>query len=91
VSCASKDATNGRKTHKIAEHIEFLKTPVHGSWLNMAEIEISVLETECLNRRIPNRDTLQKEVIAWENRRNNQKAQIDWRFTREKAKEKFKL
>ena len=57
----------------------------------MAEIEISVLETECLNRRIPNRDTLQKEVIAWENRRNNQKAQIDWRFTREKAKEKFKL
>ena len=79
------------KARKIAEHIEFHKTPVHGSWLNMAEIEISVLETECLNRRIPNRDTLQKEVIAWENRRNNQKAQIDWRFTREKAKEKFKL
>jgi hypothetical protein len=57
----------------------------------MAEIEISVLETECLNRRIPDQDTLQNEVTAWENRRNDRKAQIDWRFTREKAKEKFKL
>jgi hypothetical protein len=79
------------KAKKITERIEFHKTPTHGSWLNMAEIEISVLETECLNRRIPDRDTLEKEVAAWEKMRNDQKAQIDWRFTREKAKEKFKL
>ena len=57
----------------------------------MAEIEISVLETECLNRRIPDLETLQKEVAAWMKMRNDQKAQIDWKFTREKAREKFKL
>jgi hypothetical protein len=79
------------KAKGITKRIEFHKTPIHGSWLNMAEIEISVLETECLNRRIPDQDTLQNEVTAWENRRNDRKAQIDWRFTREKAKEKFKL
>jgi hypothetical protein len=79
------------KAKEIIKRIEFHKTPNHGSWLNMAEIEISVLETECLNRRIPDRDTLEKEVAAWEKMRNDQKAQIDWRFTREKAKEKFKL
>ena len=79
------------KAEKIMEKIEFHKTPYHGSWLNMAEIEISVLETECLNRRIPDLETLQREVIAWTEMRNDQKAQIDWRFTREEAREKFKL
>jgi predicted enzyme involved in methoxymalonyl-ACP biosynthesis len=79
------------KAKGITKRIEFHKTPIHGSWLNIAEIEISVLETECLYRRIPDQDTLQNEVTAWENRRNDRKAQIDWRFTREKAKEKFKL
>jgi hypothetical protein len=76
---------------EITKRIEFHKTPIHGSWLNMAEIEISVLETECLNRRIPDKNILQNEVIAWENRRNSKKARIDWRFTREKARKKFKL
>ena len=79
------------KAQEITKRIEFHKTPIHGSWLNMAEIEISVLETECLNRRIPDQDILQNEVIAWENRRNSKKARIDWRFTREKARKKFKL
>ena len=82
---------NEEKAKKIIERIEFHKTPNHGSWLNMAEIEISVLETECLNRRIPDQDTLQKEVIAWKKMRNDQKARINWRFTRKKAREKFKL
>ena len=80
-----------KKAEKIMKKIEFHKTPKHGSWLNMAEIEISVLETECLNRRIPDLETLQKEVAAWMKMRNDQKAQIDWKFTREKAREKFKL
>jgi hypothetical protein len=80
-----------KKAKEILEKIEFHYTPVHGSWLNMAEIEISVLETECLNRRIPDRGTLQKEVTAWMKRRNDKKAKINWRFTREKAKEKFKF
>ena len=80
-----------KKAEKIMKKIEFHKTPKHGSWLNMAEIEISVLETECLNRIIPDLETLQKEVAAWMKMRNDQKAQIDWKFTREKAREKFKL
>ena len=80
-----------KKAKIIMEKIEFHFTPNHGSWLNMAEIEISVMETECLNRRIPDRLTLRKETIAWEKRRNNKKARIGWRFTRKKARKKFKL
>ncbi len=80
-----------KKTEEILEKVEFHYTPVHGSWLNMAEIEISVLETECLNRRIPDRKTIQKEVTAWKKRRNDKKAKIEWQFTREKAREKFNL
>ena len=80
------------KAKKIMKTIEFHYTPNHGSWLNMAEIEISVLKTECLHkRRIPDIHTIQHELTAWKTRRNNKKAQINWRFTREKAKEKFKL
>jgi len=80
------------KAEKIMKKLEFHFTPKHGSWLNMAEIEISVMETECLNkRRIPDRCTLHREIIAWKNRRNEKKAKINWRFTRGKAKEKFKL
>jgi hypothetical protein len=80
------------KAGKIMEKLEFHYTPKHGSWLNMAEIEISVLDTECLHRRrIPDIHTLKRELTAWKNRRNDKKAQINWRFTREKAEEKFKL
>ena len=80
------------KAKIIMEKIEFHFTPNHGSWLNMAEIEISVMETECLNgRRIPDRPTLRKETTTWEKRRNNKKARIEWRFTREKAREKFNI
>ncbi len=80
-----------RKAKEITGRIEFHYTPYHGSWLNMAEIEISILETECLNRRVPDEDTLQKEITAWEKRRNGKEAKINWKFTREKAREKFKL
>lgn len=54
----------------------------------MAEIDISVMESECLNRRIPDQDILEKEVAVWTKMRNDQKARINWRFTREKAREK---
>jgi hypothetical protein len=57
----------------------------------MAEIEISVMERECLRRRIPDQDTLRKETAAYESGRNDQKARINWKFTREKACEKFRL
>lgn len=81
-----------KKAKIIMEKIEFHYTPKHGSWLNMAEIEISVMDTECLNRRrIPDRLTLRKETTAWEKRRNNKKMRIEWRFTRKKAREKFNI
>ena len=84
-------AFDEEKATKIIEKLEFHYTPKHGSWLNMAEIEISILATVCLKRRIQDQDTLQKQIDAYENRRNNKKARINWRFTRVRAKEKFKL
>lgn len=84
-------AFNGEKATKIIEKLEFHYTPKHGSWLNMAEIEISILARVCLKGRIQDQETLQKQTAAYESRRNDQKAQINWRFTRARAKEKFKL
>ena len=62
---------------RILDKLEFHYTPVHGSWLNMAEIELSVLQRQCLDRRMPNRQTLQLETAAWEQRRNTQLRTID--------------
>lgn len=76
---------------KIAQKIEWHFTPKHASWLDQAEIEIHSLETQCLNRRIPNFHVMQSEVAAWVKKRNQDKCRISWQFTREKAKEKFKL
>jgi len=66
---------------RILDYLEFHYTPKHGSWLNQVEIEISVLSRQCLERRIPNVETLQREIAAEEQQRNQQKAKIDWRFT----------
>jgi hypothetical protein len=74
---------------RILSRIRFHHTPTHASWLNMAEIEIGVLETQCLDRRIPDEFSLGKEIIAWETRRNKQIATIQWSFTREKAEKTF--
>ena len=76
---------------KIARKIELHFTPKHASWLNQAEIEIHSLEQQCLNRRIPDFHTMQSEVAACVKKRNHDKCRINWQFTREKAKEKFKL
>lgn len=76
---------------KIARKIEWHFTPKHASWLDQAEIEIHSLETQCLNRRIPDFHTMQSEVAACVKKRNRDKCRIDWQFTREEAKHKFKL
>ncbi len=76
---------------KILEKIAFHYTPKHGSWLNVAEIEISILQRQCLNRRIPDEDILRSEVSVWAADRNMQKKGIEWSFTKEKAAAKFKL
>ena len=81
----------GEEGKRIADKIEWHYTPKHASWLDQAEIEIHGLEVQCLNRRIGDFHTMQKEVAACVRRRNKNKVGIKWQFTREKAKEKFKF
>ena len=68
------------EARRIARKLEFHYTPKHGSWLNMVEIELAVLVKQCLKRRIPDMDTLQREVAAWQNTRNAQRATVKWLF-----------
>jgi hypothetical protein len=75
---------------RLWDRFEFIYTPKHGSWLNMAEIELHVLNRQCLNRRIGDLDTMSKEVKAWQRDRNNKDAKIDWRFTNDEARIKLK-
>lgn len=75
---------------RIMTRLCFHYTPPHGSWLNMAEIEIGVLNNQCLDRRIPDEMTLTTEIIAWEERRNAAKAKIHWAFTVDDARNVFK-
>lgn len=76
---------------RIAMKLELHYTPKHGSWLNMAEIEASVLRRQCLDgRRIPDRNHLADELRAWEQRRNRQHARVDWRFSLDDARIKLK-
>jgi hypothetical protein len=76
---------------RLAMKLEIHSTPKHGSWLNMAEIEASVLRRQCLDdRRVPDRPTLAHELIAWEERRNRAHATVDWRFTMDDARIKLK-
>jgi transposase len=75
---------------RLMERLEIHYTPKHGSWLNMAETELSVLATQCLDRRIPDPSTLHQEVAAWEQRRNQAKCTVDWRFTTQEARIKLK-
>ena len=78
------------EARRIARKLEFHYTPKHGSWLNMAEIELGVLQQQCLDRRIPDEETLKHEIAAWEKQRNAERATIDWRFSVTDAREKLK-
>jgi hypothetical protein len=71
--------------HKLLHRVVFHYTPKHASWLNMAEIEIGILDRQCLNRRLPDRDTLASEVDAWQGRRNAEQRRIEWTFSRQEA------
>jgi hypothetical protein len=75
---------------RINDKIEWHYTPEHASWLNIAEIELSVFSRQCLNQRIPDQDMLAHEAKAWQERRNAMKATIDWRFTTDDARIKLK-
>lgn len=78
------------EARRILNRLEFCYTPKHGSWLNMAEIELSVLSRQCLNRRIGDLGTLTEEVEAWVEQRNKESTWIDWRFTTADARVKLK-
>jgi len=78
-----------REGKKIWKRFEFHYTPKHASWLNVAENEISVLQKQCLNRRISSEQELKKETQAWCRDRNKKRIHIDWKFDKKKAKEKF--
>jgi len=69
--------------------LEIHYTPKHGSWLDIAEIELSVFTKQCLNRRIPDLETLRREVIAWAKRRNVGQVGVDWQFTTEQVRIKL--
>jgi hypothetical protein len=84
------DAFEPAEARRLVEKREFHYTPKHGSWLNMAEIELSILQRQCLKRRIANEALLKQEVAAWEQQRNAAQATIDWRFTITDAREKLK-
>ncbi len=78
------------EARRLVERFEWHYTPKHGSWLDMAESELSVLSTQCLDRRIPDKQTLISEVAAWEDRRNTHHAKADWQFTTEDARIRLK-
>lgn len=79
-----------QEARRLAERIEIHYTPKHGSWLNMAEIELSALNSQCLDRRIPTLATMQNYITAWENDRNNRQTKIRWHFSNVKARIKLK-
>ena len=78
------------EARRILRRLELHYTPVHGSWLNMAELELSMLTRQCLGRRIPDRVTLATEIAGWETARNEQRATIHWGFTIDHARTKLK-
>ena len=84
------EAFTPAEARRLVERFEWHYTPKHGSWLDMAEIELSVLSSQCLNRRIPDKQTLVEEVADWQGRRNNNHAKADWQFTTADARVKLK-
>jgi hypothetical protein len=78
------------ETRRIARQLAWHDTPKHGSWLKRAAIELRVLPQQCLDRRIPDEETRQHEIAAWEKPRNAEQATMDWRFAVTDAREKLK-
>jgi DDE superfamily endonuclease len=77
------------EARRIARKLELHYTPKHGRWLNMAEIDLSVLQPQCLDRRIPDEDTRKRAMAAWEPQRNAEQATLDWRFSVTDARKKL--
>jgi len=84
------EAFEPERARRIAERLEIHHTPKHGSWLNVAEIELSVLARQCLDRRIETREELEREVAAWEEERNERGVEVRWHFTTADARIKLR-
>jgi DDE superfamily endonuclease len=84
------EAFPAAEARRLVERFEWHYTPKHGSWLNMAESELSVLSGQCLDRRIPDKQTLTEEIAAWEDSRNKKHVKADWQFTTADARVKLK-
>ena len=84
------EAFEPAEARRILRRLEFHYTPTHASWLNMAEIQISVLNSQCLDRRIADKDRLEQEIAAWQQQRNDNAATIQWVFTVDRAREKMR-
>jgi hypothetical protein len=84
------EAFSPEEAKRLIDRFEFVFTPKHGSWLNMAEIELHVLNAQCLNRHIATMEEMQKEVLAWQEHRNNKECKINWQFTTKDARIKLK-
>jgi DDE superfamily endonuclease len=83
------EAFEPAEARRLARKLELHYTPKHGSWLNMAEIALRVLQQQCLDRRIPDEDMLKRAIAAWEHQRNAEQATIDWRFSVTDARKKL--
>lgn len=83
------EAFGKRETKKLMKKIRFVYTPKHASWLNMAEIEINIMDRQCTGGRISSKKKLQSEVKKWAKDRNNKKCTIEWKFTRQEADRKL--
>lgn len=79
------------RAEQMLERVEFHHTPKQASWLNMAEIEIGIMDRQCTGRRLASEAMLQSEVTAWKHRRNQAQARIEWRFTRQDAGHKLSM
>ncbi len=84
------EAFEPQEARRLIARLEMVYTPKHGSWLNIAEIELNVLGRQCLGRRIPDKPTLIREAAAWETGRNSDRTKVDWRFTTDTARIKLK-
>lgn len=84
------DVLGAQTAEVLLRRVQFHYTPKHASWLNMAEIEIGILDRQCLNRRLPNQKILSTEINAWQQRRNDERRCIKWSFTRQDADRKMK-
>jgi DDE superfamily endonuclease len=84
------EAFSPAEARRLVERFEWHYTPKHGSWLDMAESELAILSTQCLDRRIPDKKTLVKEIAAWQKHRNKHRAKADWQFTSQDARIKLK-